>query len=276
MRRLLIPLFVALPAIAFGQGVLPPVAQAFDAIRPAIDRGDRCKTLICGKDALAASHAYFDGAGIRDTKGVAWSTQGTPTQVARVGRVPPGAVCSDSAYYYLAGSPSGSDVLDFAGDFWGCVIFKLGGSLPTSWTVLFDNGISGVGNGGYVVQFDGTGAGTLRFAHYNAGNGTAYGQTANAAVTSQVNVACFGRIGNTPYAKLNLGAIANASTGAFSVGSAFQAYLGRYNSTGLAFGGTLIETIFVPASPGSDSDAADALFTSVINGVHSKLGITAW
>lgn len=220
------------------------------------------------------AHGTWNGVSLMDSQGNVWATNGTVPQVAKNGKTPSGAGPFSDANYYTLGS--GSDVLDFAGDFWGCIVFKLGASLPAGWTVLFDNGISGAGNGGYVIQFDGSGAGTFRFSHYNSSGGTAYGQTANAALVGQINVGCFGRIGNSPYAKLNLGATADATAGAFSVGTAFTAYLGRYNSTGLSFGGTVLEMIFVNASPGADSAAADALWAGVANRVKTRAGITAW
>lgn len=223
----------------------------------------------------SVAHVTWNGSALVDSHGNSWSMSGAVPQIARSGLVPPaGGPFSDSNYYTLG---TGADVLDFGGNFWACAIFNIGASFPPAWTLLFTNGAAGASGGGYVIQFDGSGTGAISLRHYDVGGGAYYAQTANAVVRNAVNVACFGRIGTQPYAQLNAGSIAATTNGTFAAGTGYQAILGRYSSAGLAFGqGSVIEMLFVNASPGADQAAATALFTSVINRVHSKLGITAW
>src|SRR5574340_1492774 len=72
-------------------------------------------------DAGTVSHVVFNGSSLVDRFGNSWTQNGTVPQVARSGRTPAGAGPFSDANYYSLGT--GSDVLDFAGDFSACIVF---------------------------------------------------------------------------------------------------------------------------------------------------------
>lgn len=218
-----------------------------------------CKTLICGYDGPAVSHVWFDGTTIRDTKGLAWSMEGTVPQVARSGSTPAGAGPYSDANYYSLAAPN---PFQFAGDFWACFVF-MGPTVTGSYQTL--GGAGGAGAGWIATTTSTNGYGAAYFA-----GGVV---TSTAVSVGVVNVLCLGRTGTTGYAKLNLGAIASG-TGTSTLGTTMA--LGRSAAvTGQAFGSTVHELIGASASPGPTA-TADALFTSIMQQVKFKMGITAW
>jgi hypothetical protein len=215
---------------------------------------------LIAEDAGTVSHVWFRSGALVDTKSNTWTQNGTVPQVARQGRTPAGAGPFSDVNYYSLGS--GSDVLDFTGDFSIALVFAAS-SFATN-PVLFANGIAGTA--GYALQISG-GAGRINF--YN-GATTSPVTGITAPSTSTLNVLCVGRTTNTGNAKLNLEALASATSGTKNNGTTLSAKLGRYEAAGSSFGGTLYEAWFSTTTP------SDALFISIMNRVKSKAGITAW
>lgn len=216
----------------------------------------KCKTLICGRDASAVAHVYFDGAKLVDLKSNAWSMQGTVPQVARSGVNPPGAGPFSGSNYYTLGT--GNDVLDFTGAFAAAVVFTQPSNMVIS-PVLFTNGVANTN--GYTAMFQGS---TVTALYLGAG-----GTTASMTAASGVNVMCFGYTGTQRGWKLNLNAFQAANATPVPATSS-AAVLGAYNAGGQPVNGTIYEAYFA-------TDAvSDTLCTSIAQAVKAKLGITAW
>lgn len=208
-------------------------------------------------DVNTVCHATFNGTAIQDSKGCAWTMQGTVPQVSRSGKTPPGAgPFSASNYYYLG---SGNDALDFAGDFSICVVHT-----PTAGAnYLVSDGAYNVS--GYYLQV------TTSSATFNMSGGA--GVNASVFPSTQVvgvNVLCVGRSGNTAYAKSNLGATLNAAISSYAPATATIARIGTASAGANPFAGTIYELWF------STTAASDAVFTAIANRVKLRAGITAW
>lgn len=258
MRKLVLLL---LPSLALAQGVQRSVVPAIDTVRPAIDSGLRKYKPILSDDANTVSHLYFDKDGWHDTKSVTWATQGSPAAVAKNGSIPWGEASSGSAYRKLG---TGSDVLDFAGDFTGVIIFNPGANTQG---FIFTNGANTTA--GYGVALN-----TLSDTRlYFWASGSSYMRsTGGPVIANTVNVVCFGRASGTAWLVWNggtaqTGSITNAITPATGVVAAYSQAIGGVLG-GMAF--TLHETWFSTTTPTAE------VCSNAASQVKSKLGITAW
>ncbi len=208
-------------------------------------------------DVNTVAHVWWDGARLRDRKGNIWTMNGTVPQVARNGRVPPGSGPFSDANYYSLGS--GSDVLDFAGDF--SAHFVIDGTLSVAGNrrILANSNLTT--NGWQVVDEAGG-----SFALY-IGTGAAITSIGSAKMSGVVNVISAGRSGGTSYLKVNLQATAS-NVHAYTPGTTSIARIG--DIAGAAFTGTIYE-IMATSTPFSE-----ALAVAIQTRIKSKLGITAW
>lgn len=220
-----------------------------------------CRTVICNQGPVTA-HVYFDGTQIKDAKGNAWAMNGTVPQVARSGSTPPGAGPFSDANFYSLGT--GSDVLDFSGDFSICgILSPSAGDFTIAGVggVWFSNGT--YGSSGYFSGFNTSAQAT------SIASQTSVLASANATAAGRLSVVCWGRSGSSQVVKMNLGAYGSAAQ-TYTPGTSVVARLGRYSATGQYVTGTIYEVWFSSQTP------SDALFTSIQQQVKSKLGITAW
>jgi hypothetical protein len=196
--------------------------------------------------------------GWTDTKGNAWTMNGAVPAVGGSGPFAPGRAgagpFSDANYYYLG---SGSDPLDFTGDYSLCAVFFS----PSTWSgnqILLNDGAAGVD--GYAFQILNSGA--LDYVIGTSGDIV----TGTTATLGAINVGCVGRAGSTGYAKLNFGAIASG-TNTSPPGTTRVARIGRNVGSGYAFGNGVIYEAWFSSTP-----ASDALFTSIAQRVLGMLG----
>lgn len=245
--RLIVP--VLLFALAADAQVAGPVI-----VPPA-----RALTLpLLADDANTVVKVVWRNGALVDLRGNAWTQQGTVPQVSRTATTPAGAGPFTSTDYYSLGT--GSDVLDFAGDFSICFVFAFTGVTGE----LLANGADLVS--GYRVHALPTG---LMFDT----NGTSTRVrtiTANAPISGAVNVGCAGRAGSTQAAKLNLGTYTVTAGAQNTPGTSWIAQIGRYTNGTLAFPGTIFEAWISTTTP------SDAICTAAAQRVKQRLGITAW
>ncbi len=214
----------------------------------------RHELLIPGGPGTVA-HVWWDGVRVRDTRGNAWAMQGTVPQVAASGRVPAGAGPFSDANYYSLGT--GSDVLDFAGDFSACFVYRH----VVSAEDLFGNGGAGA-TAGYDVTLNGATA-FLQVPGVNVVLGTGL-------ILATLNVTCFGRSGANIVGKNNLGSY-SSTVQAMTPGTTYAARLGLRNpNQNTPLGGALHEVWFSTMTP------SDALFAAIQQRVKARVGITAW
>lgn len=216
-------------------------------------------------DALfpSVAHAWWDGGALNDTKGNAWTMNGTVPQVARAGDIPAGAGPFSDANYYSLGT--GNDVLDFAGDWSACFVFRPSSISAVNPGILFRNGAAATQ--GYSVQYNVSPTPTLVGFNFRTGAND-IAQTANLVSTDVINVACAGISGSTLMAKLNFGANATAAVGGRVAGTANIARLGDV-AGGAFVSGTIYEAWLSTTAP------SDALFTRLMTIVRNKLNL-AW
>lgn len=213
-------------------------------------------------DSNTVAHVVFRNGVISDTRGNSWSMSGTVPQNSAAGSVPPsGGTFTDANYYSLG---AGNDVLDFAGNFSGCIIFSLT-STPAAVPVAFSNGEFGVN--GYYVYLGGS-ASPFSGIVFRSPADNVISETATGFTAGIPQIACFGRSGTTGYFKANLRTLITGATGAITTGTTSPAYLGRYvginNSFSLA-GGKIYEAWFSSSTP------SDALFTSLVTQAFSRM-----
>jgi hypothetical protein len=209
-------------------------------------------------DANTVCHAYFDGVAIRDTKGCAWTMNGTVPQVSRNGKTPGGGgVFSDSNFYALG---TGSDGLDFAGDFSVCIV-ATGAATATRVMTQNTNGSSQ----GYSLQ---TEAGRkCRITTWPAGLSA---DTGNATAAGEVFACCVGRGDGKIRSKLNLGALVEVTSNVQTPAAANAAQIGKWPTAGFPWDGLIYEVWF------SSTPATDANFTAIQQRVKLRAQITAW
>ena len=214
-------------------------------------------------DAGTVAHVWFRGASLIDTRGNAWTTNGSVAITPRSGKTPAGAGPFSDANYYSLGT--GNDVLDFAGDFRVAFVF----SSLAGVRVFFANANQTGFAAGYAVYTNGTpAAGVLNT--YNAGTQGA-ATTVNTVAAGVLSVICAWRSGATIGVKMNLGAAATSTpAGVITAATANSAKLGRNETVGNAYAGTLYEAAWSSLA-GSDAWAID-----VMNRVKAKAGVTAW
>lgn len=260
MKKLLASIVALVPLAVAAQGVARstpikcswPVrcaGGAFSMYGPAIP-----------DDGNEVTHVYWTGLALADTKGLAWTKQGSPPMVAPSGFIPPGFGPASASNRYSLGS--GSDVLDFTGDFTACVVFT-GASLTTFQQYVSDGQYQVAGwymamaqNGVPYIYFNTTGVATP----INPANSPVAG----------LNVMCAGRAGANGLIKLNAGATATNSAGTITAATGIAAQIGCGSINQDPHLGTLYEVWITTDTP------TDALFTSVVNAVKSKYAINAW
>jgi cysteine-rich repeat protein len=153
-------------------------------------------------DAKTASHVTWNGSTLVDAGANLWTTNGTVPQVTNGPGGRNGAGPFTGANYYSLGS--GSDVLDFSGDFSICIVFNQ--PIINAFPGLFGNGDS---SGGYEVYTNP--GGNFSFQSYNGGaQFNLY--TGNSISTSTYNIGCVGRAGSTIISKLNQGTVVTRTT----------------------------------------------------------------
>jgi hypothetical protein len=202
------------------------------------------------EDANTVAHVYWNGTALVDTKGNAWTENGTVPQVSanpftttRYGAGP-----FSAANYYSLGT--GTDVLDFAGDFTACFVYS-------SWSgggdgVLFSNGAAFTPTtAGYAVLLGTGGTNALYYAY-----GVQVPDAGNVVPANGPSVTCIGQTGATGVLKTNLGTYRTKTTGSTAATGA-TALLGRYPGTAQPFLGTIYEAYFTTTAP------SDALFTAI-------------
>jgi len=223
------------------------------------------------EDGNTVSHVYFRNGALVDTKGLSWAMQGTVPQVgagsiAGASKTPPSAgPFSDSNYYSLG---TGNDVLDFTGDFYCTVVYKL---TTLSQCALFENGVFGASGEGYIL-YD-IGDSTVFFDT----NGPSSAITRNAlspgSTTGVVQVLSGGRTGSgaNQLAKFNLQTVNSMATPQTTAGTNTQARIGRTSSVANQYvRGVIYEVLWTSTA------ASDAAFVSQATAVKAKYGITAW
>ena len=254
MRTLLLVL-LALPSLVFAQGVQRGPAPGISRASPAISkRASPLRTLFAG-DANTVAHVYFDGAQLRDAKGNAWAMTGAVPQVVTAPPLPAGAGPFTAAAHYSLGS--GPDALDFTGDWSACFVFKPASGATQMLVYNADGVATGFqiyisGDNFWVQTEDGSG--------HQMGGGV--------ITLNEVNVACVGRSGAMLLAKLNAIPTNTAPGGTQTAAANVTATLGSVST--LPVQGVIYEAWF------STTPASDALFTSAVQAVKARLGITAW
>lgn len=210
-------------------------------------------------DGNTVSHVYWRGGAIVDALGNSWTMNGTVPQVSASGSVPPGAGPYSDANYYSLGS--GSDVLDFAGDFTICLAFRP--DTASANDVFVSNGTAAIA--GWSVQSNASSQ--ARVNNYRSG-ATDSSATSNTIQASTPNVLCAGRSGSNLLVKLNSGSTATAACGTITTGSAYAAQIGRYNGGGsLNPDGSILEVLLTSSTP------SDAVFSAFISAAFAKMGL---
>lgn len=206
-------------------------------------------------DGGTVAHVYWRDGALVDRNGNSWTQNGTVPQVGAAGTIPPSAGPYSDANYYSLGA--GADVLDFAGDFSGYIVF-----IPITLTgvqALIENGSTGSGSGFQLY----TSTATLNFGLWTPG--FAASTAGGSAVAGAVNVASFGVGGGLRRVKLNLNAIAGAAATPV-VPTTVQARIGRADGTGQSAGGIrILEAMFTSTA------ADDTTFIATVNTIFQRL-----
>ena len=172
------------------------------------------------EDSGTVAHVYWNGTALVDTKGNAWTENGTVPQVSanpftttRYGAGP-----FSAANYYSLGT--GTDVLDLPGDMTVCVVFS--GLLAGTSEIASDGGFGAAGAGWSLLAS----ATQVIFDTYDAAS--AYTRASSAAtVTSGPCVICAGRSGSTQYVKSNLVATVSQAGAKTVAATSNPAMIGR-------------------------------------------------
>jgi hypothetical protein len=190
------------------------------------------RTPLLTPDAAAVSHIVWNGAGLVDRKGLAWTMTGTVPQRAQQAARPAGAGAFSDANYYA--TTAIGDPFDFAGDYTVHVLCQ-----PTTTAgnqVLIHSGPSGTS--GFYLQLA---SGTLW--HGVSTPGAVSAQTGGTVLVGQLNVLSFGRAGGNIYVKAN-GSTTGVTAAAAAVSSSGVATtLGRYSAGAQPFSGTIYEVL---------------------------------
>jgi hypothetical protein len=235
----LLALALLLPSLALSQGLNPTAPGQSSGGKVLASFPLTTSGPLITEDANTVAHVYWNGTALTDTKGNAWTMNGTVPQVTanpftttRYGAGP----FSDSNYYSLG---TGSDVLDFAGDFTCHLVFN-----PTTLDAanarrLLVNASTSTG---YALTVRSTAASQVEFTVFRAGPASATATIATAPTIAGPNVVSIGRSGNTNSIKMNLSAT-GTSTAAMDQDSATVAKIGSLGTSTRAFDGTIYEVI---------------------------------
>jgi hypothetical protein len=216
------------------------------------------------EDAGTVAHVTWDGVQLQDTKGNAWTQNGTVPQGAAVGLYPSGfnitpagaGPFATTPNTYNTGAQPGSNLLRVAGDFTVCVIY-LPTSLPTTQLIAVAGNAA---DGGWTMRPD---AMQIR--------GVTNPVPSTAAVIGVVNVTCGGRTGTTGFISNNGATAVTAvvSAGAVSTSAALDCLGLLCNSNIRPLVGTMYEMWF--ASGVGPSDASlKALYAQILSNAIAR------
>ncbi len=230
-------------------------------VHPALSSREQFPSHLIIEDANTVAHVWWDGVRLRDTRRRnSWTMNGTVPQIARAVPVPPGAGPFAVANYYALGS--GSDVLDFAGDFSACFVLTPTGAGGEN---VFRNGV--LNTSGYWFIKD---AGAWRLYAFDPAVKSVVSAGAGHYVNDAINVVCIGRSGTTIVIKSNLRTYVTTPVAGIVPGVTSPARIGDAGDGRASFSGTIHEAWFSTTTP------SDALFTAIMTRVKARLGITAW
>lgn len=197
--------------------------------------------LVIPEEAGDVSHFFFTSTGIGDTAGIPWAAAGSPTIVAASGTTPTGSGGNYSNTVYW-GLGTGSDVLDFTGEWIGYALYKPNAAASK---VLFGNSTYNASGWHFSIT---TSPATKTYIVLNGASQVAYGP-GDASVPGKLNFACFGRIGNAPVAKANWGGWWTGSAITPVAGTSQQMRIGNMSGGSNAFDGVVYEGRFRAATP---------------------------
>ena len=220
LKRIALLLLLAAPLAAHSQGLTPLAPGATGGGKVLASFPLSTSGPLITEDANTVAHVYWNGTALVDSKGNAWTENGTvpqvtanPFTVERFGSGP-----FSAANYYSLGT--GDDVLDFAGDMTVCVVFS--GLLAGTSEVASDGGFGAAGAGWTLLAS----ATQVIFDTYDAAS--AYTRASAAAVvTSGPHVICGGRSGSTQYVKGNLVATVSQAGAKTVAATSNPAMIGR-------------------------------------------------
>ena len=177
------------------------------------------------------------------------ATSPVPVKTRRWGAAPSGGATGTlgtSSFFRL---PTGSNVLDFAGDWSACVVVVPTAEDISATSIYASNGVSQGTPGWQLVNETGS---TRLFGN----SGTAVDV---AATAGQLNVICFGKTGGNLALKVNDLPMKLAAGTITPSGS--ESRIGMHWDYAIGFGGTIYEAWFSTTSP------TDGLFTSIVNSI---------
>lgn len=216
-------------------------------------------------DANTVAHLTWNGVSLVDSRGNAWSMHATVPQIAKGGKTPAGAGPYSSSNYYTLGS--GSDVIDFTGNFTACFAFQSNVHPATSNFGLFSDHIDNVG--GWGIYLGSSDAPALYF--HRSGANSVVTDSTYAITVGSPSVICVGRTGTTGALQLNAYAYKTGSSGAITAGTTATAgFSGWWSGNPGTANAYMYEAWFTSTAPSS------ALFAAYIARAKAKLGITAW
>lgn len=165
---------------------------------------------------------------------------------------------SDTNYFSLG---TGSDALDFAGDFSACVIYQVGSSGALDQLLLCDKDA----NNGW--RLDALRGGNPAMVSFFSGAVQTNVSVLTVVPDGQLAVLCFGRAGTTGFIKVNLGLLQTGPSGPIAAGTLGPAMIGRDFGAGIAATSTIMyESCFYSTTP------SDPFFTGIMQEVKGKLG----
>lgn len=219
-------------------------------------------------DANTVSNVTWNGASIVDPYNT-WTQNGTVPQVTTSPWYPNGfsaaptagaGAFSDTNYYSLG---TGSDVLDFTGDF-SCCFAHLPTSSPSDLVLLSDWVASS--SGWYIDPRLGGAGGVLVFQ--SGAVQSLVQDVGGFSVLGGANVICAGRGGSTGYLKQNLRAVVTSTAGTITPATSTPALLGRWGNAGFPYTGNAFSAWCSSTTP------ADALFTAIQNRLFGHIAAT--
>ncbi len=244
--------------------LLPVVAGAQAAYAPALDwrppganwtssAGSASAVLVApltsngpllAEDAGTVAHVYWNGSGLVDTKGNAWTQGGTVPQVAAgaspfvPGKAGAGPYSAANHYY----GPASLMEWGPAGDFSVSVVV-----VPRSTTIQILVAKQANANTGWEVYTNGSTAACWLY------DGSVKGATASGVVLGGVNVITCGRSGSAIYARANAGAVGSVAVGNMVSAAAYPVRFGRAEGAGYEAGSATIYEVIASTTPYSDA-----------------------
>lgn len=212
-------------------------------------------------DANTVAHVTWTGTTLLDSKGNTWAMQGTVPQVAKTGKLPPGAgPLSDTNYY-----SSSSAAMTFTADYTICAVV----AIPASGNAPSVFGNNWPNTNSYLFGLGNASPPYTTINPINPNGQQKVATTVTTAAAGEVSVLCGGRAGTNSVAKMNLGALATMASSTGNLGNG-TAVIGRNNQAGYSFPGMIYELWLSTSTP------TDALLTSIMQRVKLRAGIVAW